>query len=263
MWRSVAILLVALTAGCSLFPEKYDETVNWSAQRIYTEAKRLLDEGAFDQAVKYYEKLEAKFPYGRYAQQAQIEIAYAYYRSNDRPQALAACERFIRLHPNHPNVDYVFYLRGLVDFNEDLGFLSSISRQDMTERDPKGLRDSFDSLKELVTRYPNSKYVPDATLRMAYLVNSMAANEVHVARYYLRRGAYLSAANRAQYAVSNFQQSPSMEEALYILVRAYDELGMTDLRDDADRVLQKNYPNSDFLVNGFKDGRDDPWWKLW
>ncbi len=254
---------MALAAGCSVLPDKIDETAGWSAQKLYTEAKQALDEGAYDQSVKLYEKLEARYPYGRYAQQAQIEIAYAYYRADDRAQALAACERFIRLHPNHPNVDYIFYLRGLIDFNEDLGLMSSISRQDMTERDPKGARDSFDALKELVTRYPNSKYVPDATLRMNYLVDSLAANEVHVARYYLRRGAYLAAANRAQFAVANFQQSPSTEEALYILVRAYSELGLTDLRDDAERVMKKNFPNSEFPEKGFQDGKDDPFWKIW
>lgn len=261
MWRSVAILWVALAAGCSLLPEKIDETANWSAQRLYTEAKTALEEGSFDQSIKLYEKLEAKFPYGRYAQQAQIEVAYAYYRQGEQAQALAACERFIRLHPNHPNVDYIYYLRGLISFNEDLGLMSSISRQDMTERDPKGLRDSFDALKELVTRYPDSKYTPDAGLRMTYLVNSMAAHEVHVARYYLKRGAYLAAANRAQSAVANFEQSPSTEEALYILVRAYDELGLTDLRDDADRVMRKNFPESEFVARGLD--RPEPWWKLW
>jgi outer membrane protein assembly factor BamD len=263
MWRSLAIVWVVLAAGCSILPAKIDETANWSAQKLYTEAKTLLDEGSYDQATKMYEKLEARFPYGRYAQQAQIEIAYAYYRAEDRVQALAACERFIRLHPNHPNIDYVFYLRGLIDFNEDLGFMSKISRQDMTERDPKGLKDSFDSLKELVTRYPNSKYVPDATARMGYLVNALAASEVHVARYYFRRGAYLAAANRAQFAISNFQQSPSTEEALYILVRSYEELGLADLQEDAQRVMTKNFPNSTYPELGFQDGKDDPFWKLW
>ncbi|MFZ5506635.1 MAG: outer membrane protein assembly factor BamD [Pseudomonadota bacterium] len=264
MWRSVAILWVALAAGCGLLPDKIDETANWSAQRLYTEAKELMGEGSYEQAIKLYEKLEAKFPYGRYAQQAQIEVAYAYYRQGERVQAVAACDRFIRLHPNHPNVDYVYYLRGLVHFNEDLGVMSVLSRQDMTERDPKGLRDSFDALKELVTRYPESKYTPDATIRMNYLVNSLAAHEVHVARYYIKRGAYLAAANRAQFAVSNYQQSPAVEEALYILMIAYESLGLTDLRDDAQRVMMKNYPQSDFLARGFKrPGEDDPWWKLW
>lgn len=263
MWRILTIVFVVLSASCSILPKKIDETANWSAQRLYTEAKQLLDEGAFDQSVKMYEKLEARYPYGRYAQQAQIEVAYAYYRSGDRVQALAACERFIRLHPNHPNIDYIFYLRGLVDFNEDMGFMSKISRQDMTERDPKGLRDSFDALKELITRYPDSKYVPDAKARMGYLVNALAAAEVHVARYYFRRGAYLAAANRAQFAISNFQESPSTEEALYILTRSYEQLGLSDLQEDAQRVMVKNFPDSSYPELGFQDGKDDPWWKLW
>jgi outer membrane protein assembly factor BamD len=256
-------VFVVLSAGCNILPKKIDQTANWSAQRLYTEAKQLLDEGAFDQSVKMYEKLEARYPYGRYAQQAQIEVAYAYYRSGDRVQALAACERFIRLHPNHPNIDYIFYLRGLVDFNEDMGFMSKISRQDMTERDPKGLRDSFDALKELITRYPDSKYVPDAKARMGYLVNALAGAEVHVARYYFRRGAYLAAANRAQFAISNFQESPSTEEALYILTRSYEKLGLSDLQEDAQRVMVKNFPNSTYPELGFQDGKDDPWWKIW
>jgi len=263
MWRILTIVLVVLSAGCNILPKKIDQTANWSAQRLYTEAKQLLDEGAFDQSVKMYEKLEARYPYGRYAQQAQIEVAYAYYRSGDRVQALAACERFIRLHPNHPNIDYIFYLRGLVDFNEDMGFMSKISRQDMTERDPKGLRDSFDALKELITRYPDSKYVPDAKARMGYLVNALAGAEVHVARYYFRRGAYLAAANRAQFAISNFQESPSTEEALYILTRSYEKLGLSDLQEDAQRVMVKNFPNSTYPELGFQDGKDDPWWKIW
>ncbi len=255
---------MALAAGCGLLPDKIDETATWSAQRLYSEAKERLGEGSYEQAIKLYEKLEAKFPYGRYAQQAQIEVAYAYYRQGERAQAIAACDRFIRLHPNHPNVDYIYYLRGLVDFNEDLGIMSNLSRQDMTERDPKGLRDSFDALKELVTRYPDSKYTPDALIRMNYLVNSLAAHEVHVARYYIKRGAFLAAANRAQFAVSNYQETPAVEEALYIMMVAYDSLGLTDLRDDAERVMKKNFPDSDYLARGFKDpGVDDPWWKLW
>lgn len=255
---------MALAAGCGLLPDKIDETANWSAQRLYSEAKERLGEGSYEQAIKLYEKLEAKFPYGRYAQQAQIEVAYAYYRQGERAQAIAACDRFIRLHPNHPNVDYIYYLRGLVDFNEDLGIMSNLSRQDMTERDPKGLRDSFDALKELVTRYPDSKYTPDALIRMNYLVNSLAAHEVHVARYYIKRGAFLAAANRAQFAVSNYQETPAVEEALYIMMVAYDSLGLTDLRDDAARVMKKNFPDSDYLARGFKDpSADDPWWKLW
>lgn len=260
MWRSVAIVCVVLAAGCSTTAPK-DETANWSAQKLYTEAKNELAEGNFQQAITLYEKLEAKFPYGRYAQQAQIEVAYAYHKQGDRVQALAACERFLRLHPDHPNIDYVYYLRGLINFNEDQGYLSIISQQDMTERDPKGLRESFESLKEMVTRFPQSKYAPDATARMAYLVNAMAWNEVHVARYYYNRGAWLAAANRAQYAVNIYRDAPAIEEALFIMVKSYDKLEMADLRDDADRVLRKNFPKSVYLARGLN--REEPWWKLW
>ncbi len=161
---------------------------------------------------------------------------------------------------SHPAVDYVYYLKGLINFNEDLGLTAYISSQDPTERDPKAARESFDAFKELVTRFPNSKYTPDATLRMNYLVNAMASLEVHVARYYAKRGAYVAAANRAQQAIKTYPQAPAIEEAMYILVTSYDKMGMTDLRDDADRVMKKNFPNSRFYKDGLE--RKTAWWKL-
>ena len=255
------LCLVALQTGCGLLPEVKDETIDWSANRLYTEAKESLNSGDYTNAIKYFEKLESRYPYGRYAQQAQLEMAYAYWKSQEIPQAIAACDRFIKLHPNHERLDYVYYLKGLINFNEDLGLLSSISQQDMTERDPKGARESFDAFKELVTRFPNSKYTPDATLRMKYLVNALAKLEVHVARYYMKRGAYLAAANRAQYAIQNYPNTPMIEEALYITILAYKQLGMKDLRDDAERVMRQNYPNSRFYTQGLQ--YKDPWWKLW
>ncbi len=263
--RSVAVIaaffFLALQAGCGLLPEVKDETVGWSANKLYAEAKEALNGGSYDKAVKYFEKLESRYPYGRYAQQAQIEIAYAYWKGQEPVSAIAACDRFIKLYPNHDHLDYVYYLKGLITFNEDLGLLGTVSRQDMTERDPKGARESFEAFKELVTRFPDSKYTPDAILRMKYLVNALATLEVHVARYYMRRGAYLAAANRAQYAVKNYAQAPATEEALFIMVKAYDQLGMNELRDDAERVMRKNYPNSEFYVRGLE--RKEPWWKLW
>jgi len=150
----------------------------------------------------------------------------------------------VKLHPNHPNVDYAHYLKGLVYFNEDLGVLGRVSRQDRTERDPKSARESFDAFKELVQRFPESKYAPDALERMKYLVNALASHEVHVARYYMKRGAYVAAANRAQYALKNYPQAPAQEEALLIMIQAYDVLGMPELRNDAERVLRKNFPDS-------------------
>ena len=256
-----AILLATLVAGCGLFPEQKDETVGWSANKLYSEAKEALNDGAYEKSIKYFEKLESRYPYGRYAQQAQIDIAYAFWKSSEPASAVAACDRFIKLHPNHPNVDYVYYLRGLVNFNEDLGILGLISQQDMTERDPKGARESFDAFKELVIRFPDSKYTPDAILRMKYLVNALATLEVHVARYYMKRNAYVAAINRAQYALINYPEAPATEEALYIMVKAYDLMGMDDLRDDVERVMRKNYPDSVYYTRGLE--RKEPWWKLW
>jgi len=232
-----------LFAACS-FIDKHDPTAGYSAEKLYREAKEALDGGQYDLAIKRYETLESRFPYGRYSQQGQLEIAYAYYKQSEQASAVAATERFMKLHPNHPNVDYAYYLKGLVYFNEDLGLLGKISRQDRTERDPKAARESFDAFKELVQRHPESKYTPDALARMKYLVNALASHEVHVARYYMKRGAYVAASNRAQYALRSYPQAPAQEEALLIMIQAYDVLGMPELRNDAERVLRKNFPDS-------------------
>ena len=256
-----ALFLATLLGGCGLLPEAKDETVGWSANKLYAEAKEAMNEGSYEKAVQYFEKLESRYPYGRFAQQAQIDMAYAYWKNNEAASAIAACDRFIKLHPNHPNVDYVYYLKGLINFNEDLGFMGQVSQQDMTERDPKGARESFDAFRELVTRYPDSKYTPDAIMRMKYLVNALVSLEVHVARYYMKRNAYLAAINRAQYAVKTYPDAPATEEALFIMVKAYDALGMNDLRDDAERVMRKNFPDSVYYTRGLE--HKVPWWKLW
>ena len=247
-------------SGCGLFPEKEDETKNWPVTKLYSEAREEMAGGHYERAIQLFEKLETNYPFGTYAQQAQMEIAYAYYKSADQAQALAAVERFIKLHPNHAAVDYMYYLRGLINFNDQLGFLSFIYSQDPTERDPKATREAFSAFKELAEKFPNSKYTPDAILRMNYLVNAMAQYEVHVANYYYRRGAYLAALNRAQGAVKDFSDAPAIEDALFMMVRCYDKLGMLDLRDDAQRVFLKNYPKSRFLAAA---GADKPWWKVW
>ncbi len=261
MKRSLAVILALLLCACGLLPDVKDETSGWTAEKLYAEAKNEIANNGYANAIKYLEKLEARYPYGRYAQQAQIELAYVYFKDGEHASAIAACDRFIKLHPNHANVDYIYYLKGLVNFNEDTGLLGRLSRQDLTERDPKAARESFDAFKELVTRYPNSKYTPDAIARMKYLVNALASNEVHVARYYMKRGAYVAAANRAQYALLNYAQAPAVEEALFIMVKAYDALGMTDLRDDTDRVMRKNFPDSAYFKGS--PGKKDPWWLLW
>jgi outer membrane protein assembly factor BamD len=258
--RSVAIILALLLSACTL-PEVKDETATWSAQKLYSEAHGALGEGSYERALKLFEQLESRYPYGRYAQQAQLEIAYAHHKSGEPAAAIAACERFIKLHPNHPNVDYAYYLKGVVNFNEDLGLLAGLAMQDPTERDPQSARESFAAFKDLVTRYPESKYAPDATDRMRYLVNALASHEVHVAHYYARRGAWLAAANRAQYAIQTYPEAPANEEALFIMMKSYEALGMTDLRDAAERVMRKNFPNSELHARGLD--RRTPWWKLW
>jgi outer membrane protein assembly factor BamD len=250
-----------LLSGCGLLPKETDETVGWSAQKLYGEAKDSMAGRSWEKAIKLLEKLEARYPYGRFAQQARLDVAYCYWKNNERASAIAAADRFIKLYPNHANVDYAYYLKGLINFNENSGILSLIDSPDMTERDSKGTREAFESFKELSTRFPDSKYTEDAHARMRYLVNSLAQYEVHVARYYMKRGAYVAAANRAQFAVQNYPQAPALEEAVFIMVKAYDSLGMTDLRDAADRVMRKNFPQSRYLTG--KASRDVTWWKLW
>ncbi|HEX8873649.1 MAG TPA: outer membrane protein assembly factor BamD [Nitrosospira sp.] len=266
MSRSLALFLLLMLTACGLLPKKIEDSKNWSASKYYSEAKTELSEGNYAAAIKLFEGLEARYPYGRYAQQAQLEIAYAYYKDGEQAQAIAAAERFIKLHPNHTNVDYAYYLKGLSNFNDDIGLMGIVSErilnQDMSERDPKASRESFENFRELVARFPKSKYAPDSIQRMKHLVNVVALNEVQVARYYMKRGGYIAAANRAQYALKEYPQTPAIEEALFIMVKAYDALGMTDLRDDAERVMKKNFPDSRFFSDS-TGASGEPWWKFW
>ncbi len=255
-----ALAAALLLAGCATSDE--DKAANWSPNKIYSEAKEELASGAYDKAIPLFEKLEGRAAGTPLAQQAQLEKAYAHYKANDQAQAHATLDRFMKLHPASPAYDYALYLKGVVNFNDNLGLFSFISRQDLSERDQKAAKESFEAFKELVTRYPDSKYSPDARARMTYIVNSLAQYEVHVARYYYNRGAYVAAVNRAQAALHDYRDVPALEEALFVLVRSYDALGMAQLRDDARRVLQKNYPASEYLTKGFKASQD-PWWKVW
>lgn len=251
----------AVLSGCSSTPAP-DKTANWSPNRIYAEAKDEANSGSYEKAIPLYEKLEGRAAGTPLAQQAQLEKAYAQYKGAEQAQAVATLDRFIKLHPSSPALDYALYLRGLVNFNDNLGLFGFISQQDLSERDQKSAKDSFESFRELVTRFPDSRYAPDARLRMNYVVNSLAQSEVHVARYYYSRGAYVAAINRAQTAISEYRDVPALEEATFILFRSYDALGMNDLRDDARRILEKSYPQSQYLIRGFRP-KDNPWYKFW
>ena len=263
IWRPALLaLLVASSqlAGCGSTPK--DDSAASTADRLYKDAKEDADSGSYDRAIKSLERVEGLAAGSLLAQQAQLELAYLNWKSGERETALTAFERFIKLNPSSPALDYALYLRGVINFNDNMGLLSTLARQDLSERDQRASRDSYQAFKQLVDRFPNSRYSADARLRMDYIVNTLAAYEVHVARYYLNRGAYLAAANRAQQAVTDFQQSPSTEEALHILVQSYDKLELPTLRDAAARVLRTNFPNSKFVAGNNAAG-DRPWWRFW
>ena len=250
-----------LMAGCSFSPAA-DKTATWSPNKIYAEAKDEANSGSYEKAIPLYEKLEGRAAGTPLAQQAQLDKAYAQYKGGEQAQALATLNRFIKLHPASPAMDYALYLKGLVNFNDNLGVLGFISRQDLSERDQHAAKESFESFKELITRFPESRYTPDARLRMNYIVNSLAQSEVHVARYYYSRGAYVAAINRAQNAIADYRDVPALEEATFILYKSYDALGMKELRDDTRRIIEKSYPQSQYMSKGFRSA-DNPWYKFW
>jgi outer membrane protein assembly factor BamD len=250
-------LLLLYLGGCGLLPDEVDETADWTAAQLYAEAKDNLLEKDYEQAIKLYETLQARYPFGRYAQQAQIEIAYAYYRYDEPEQAIAAADRFIKLHPKHPNVDYVYYLKGLANFNRGIGVLERWVPSKSYERDPGATSRSFYDFEDLVRTFPESKYAEDARQRMVYLRNNLAAYELAVARYYVRRGAHVAALNRAKYVVEHYQRTPAVPDALEVVVDTYRVLGMEDLAADAERVLVANYPD---LAHRKSAEVDEGWW---
>lgn len=257
-------LLISVLAGCA--GSNNDETAGWSQNKLFVEAKDAMEGGDFPKCVKYFERLEARFPFGPYAQQAQINVAYCHWKDGELAQAIVAVDRFIQLHPGHASIDYAYYLKGLITFNDNMGFLGKLTGQDLSERDPKAAREAFEAFKTLVTRYPESKYTPDALARMRYIVNSLAESDVNTARYYFRRGAYLAAVNRAQRAITDYDRAPATEEALYIMYKSYEALGMKDLSRDALRVLQLNFPQSQIVKTGKRSepvGPKASWWQFW
>lgn len=257
MRRSLVLLCLALLlSGCGFFGDKLDPQKNWTVEQFYQKAREEMDAANYAAAIKLYEALEAKFPFGRYAQQAQIEIAYAHYKEADFAQATSAVERFVKLHPNHPNLDYALYLRGLINFRVDLGPFSFLADQDLAERDQKAARESFEAFKELVQRFPESRYAEDATFRMRYLVDALARNETKVADYYYRRGAYLAAANRAQNVITRYPSATTRQQALEIMRESYKRMGVNELAVDADKVLQRNFARAEPAVSR-------PWWQFW
>ena len=254
-WLAVVAAGVLL-AGCAATDK--DPTANWTAEQLYADAKADLDAGNWTSAIKGMERLESRYPFGSYAQQAQLDIAWAHYKEGDRAEALSAIDRFIRLHPAHERLDYAYYLKGLVNFSNGTGLIARWAGQDASERDLAATREAYDAFQQVVNRFPQSRYREDSIARMRSLVNSMASGEVHVARFYLSRGAYVASANRAQGVLSSYQGTPATEDALNILATSYDRLNLPDLRDDTVRVLARTWPQSAYLKNFPKPKDPDP-----
>ncbi len=237
-------------------------TQDWTVEKLYAEAHDELNSHNYTRAVKLYEILESRFPNGRYAQQSQLDTAYAYYKDDEPEKALAAVDRFLRQHPQHPNMDYALYLRGLILFNEDQSFLNKLASQDWSDRDPKANREAYQAFAQVVQQFPDSRYAADATERMAKLVDALGGNEIAVARYYMKRGAYLAAAKRAQKIVSQYQNTRFVEESLAMMELAYRKLDKPQLADDTRRILAQNFPQSPYLQKQWQPA-DMPWWRYW
>lgn len=258
--RSGAVLsmVAALMAGCAT--SEKDEFSTMAVEKLYSEAKADMASGGWDRAIRALERIEGRAAGTLLAQQASLDLAYSRYKLGERPEAVAALDRFIRLNPSSPALDYAFYLKGLVNFNDSLGWVYQVLGQDVAERDQQASRDAYQSFKVLVDQFPNSRYAPDSRVRMDYIANALAEYELRVARYYFERGAYLAAVNRAQQAVREFERAPAAADALRIMVLSYDQLGLKDLRDDAKRVLELNFPARAAAV---APSSAKPWWKLW
>ncbi len=246
--QCLLLLVLALLLGACAFTGDEHEDDERTAASLYRDAKEALDAGDYETAISRLESLEARFPFGRFAQQAQLDIAYAYYKFEEPESAVAAADRFIKLYPRHPRVDYAYYIRGVVKFNQGRSVFDKLPSQDPAKRDPGAARQAFNYFAELVQRFPDSEYAEDAIQRMIYLRNQLARHEIYVAEFYMKREAYLAAANRAKYVIETFQRSPSVADALALLVRAYRKLELPRLAEDSLRVLELNYPDSPQLA---------------
>jgi outer membrane protein assembly factor BamD len=259
---SLGLVATALVVtGCHGLPQKTDETAVWSNQKLYSEAQDALSGGDWGKCAKYFESLQGRDPFGHFAQQAQINVAYCNWKDGETDAANQAIDRFIKLHPDHPDIAYAYYLKGMIHFNDDLGLFGRFSGQDMSERDPKALRESYDAFKVVVDKYPDSKYAPDAAARMRYIVNALASYEVHAADYYYRRGAYVASINRAQLAIKEYKNAPAIEDALHLMILSYTKLNEPQLANDTRRVLAATFPDSPYVTGHPRTGaKKKSWW---
>ena len=276
IFRAGTVVCLILLSSCASVDE--DKTKDWTEEQLYYAGKSDMDSKFYDRAILTYEKLNIRYPFGIYSLQAKIDIAYVYWKKGDEVKALAACERFLREHPDHLNVDYVYYLKALIFFNDDPGLKGLVSNKDLTVLDPERIKEAFFTLKDLVTRFPGSKYAPDSILRMRYLMNVLALHELNIADHYYRVGAYVGAVNRAKFVLSEYPESAHTFEALAMMSKSYEKLGLQALKDSTDEIIAINFPSElegataeadqawfDRFFSGGSDeeGRKLPWWKFW
>lgn len=259
--RLAFVLAIALLGAACRKDGRLDETETLPVDQLYAEAKALLEAGNYERSIRYYRRLVARFPFGKYTEQAELDTAYAQYKAGEPEEALSTINRFIRQYPTNKHVDYAYYLRGLINFNREVGLLERYVANDSTRRDLGFARQSFQDFGELLKRFPDSRYAEDARQRMVYLRNGLAQGELNVAQYYFRREAYIAAQGRAKYIIENYQQTPQAAEALAIMAESYKRLGQQKLAEDAVRVLQLNYPDHPYL-QGEWPARDNKWWQL-
>lgn len=251
-------LAFSLLTGCAT--KEKNEFAGWSVERVYNEGRDQMIAGDYTRAAQALEATIAQYPFSAQATQAQLELPYVYWKDENKAKALAAADRFITLNGSHPKLDYMYYLKGIINYNQSTGFLKALITRDTSgARDPKGAAEAFDAFKTLVTKFPNSRYAPDARKRMIELVDNLARQELDVARYYYERKAYLAAINRAQSVLQNFDGTPAVEPALIIIANSYDALKMNDMRDDTLKVLHTNFQNS----TGKLDAARQSSWKFW
>ena len=243
---AMTALSISLLSGCGMFGQKKEvnEFAGWSVEKIYTEARDNLTAKDYSRSAELLEATIAQYPFSPQSVQAQLELPYVFWKDDERAKALIAADRFIALNGSHPKVDYMYYLKGLINFNQNVSYLATLTGEKLNDRDPKAAKDSFDAFKTLVEKFPNSRYAKDSRERMRYLVNTMAQHEATIAQYYLEREAYVAAINRSQEVLRNYDGTPATEDALVIMAKSYEGLKMNDMRDDTISVLKKNYPNS-------------------
>ena len=234
------ILALSLVA-CGPAKEDIDPTAEWSAERFYLEARAELSNGNYLTAIEYYETLESRYPFGRYATQAQIDVAYAYYKFNEPDSAITAIDRFIKLHPRDPAVDYAYYLKGLVNFERGGTILDVLSQRDLSEFDKNIMLTAYNNFKLLVQRFPDSKYAEDSGRRMIFLRDELARADYRVASYYASRDAWIAVANRTKYILQNYQGASVIKSTLELQLKAYQKLEMDELARDTQRIIDLNY----------------------